>query len=252
MPPCDMPHRRKVRMRNVLLAYVLAGILVFVWTHTPAQAKSRPHDADAIQVDGAWTAVAANTLTALPAPHVADPNDPALAAVVQVATGTDTVNALNSVGWTSFRLHLLLNQQTARNVYTIYTITMPPAWQTAAPFGADIGGCNPAFWAVDPSGRYDSWLTVGFVEGDAASALSTVGIPFETWTSVHGLVATDGAVFWPNPDSAPGGEVVVAQITVPEGSKWRATLSAQGRSVETQPEDTSDWTLTGMVFDSHS
>ena len=41
--------------------------------------------------------------------------------------------------------------------------------------GVDIGGTNPAFWAVANSealgyAQYDSWLTVGITEGAPANA----------------------------------------------------------------------------------
>merc|ERR1711924_69634 len=102
----------------------------------------------------------------------------------------------------------------ATNAYTIYgkpagSLSLPAAYQVAAPFGANTGGTNPAFWAVANNAalgfaQYDSWLTAGLTDGDAAGALS--------------------------PDDAPGGDVVVAQLTVTAGSSGTMTGGMQGRS----------------------
>lgn len=60
-------------------------------------------------------------------------------------------------------------------------MTIPPAFQSGAPFGGDVGGTNPMFWGYDPTARFDSWLTVGITDGHADSKLSSIG--------VHQLVA---------------------------------------------------------------
>lgn len=57
------------------------------------------------------------------------------------------------------------------------TMTIPPAFQSATPFGSDVGGTNPMFWAYDPTARYDSWLTVGLTDGHADGTLSSIGTP---------------------------------------------------------------------------
>merc|ERR1712118_362097 len=87
-------------------------------------------------------------------------------------------------------------------------MSLPAAYQCATPFGANTGGTNPAFWAVANNAalgfaQYDSWLSAGL---------------------------TDGAVFWMSPDDAPGGDVVVAQLTVTAGSSGTMTGGMQGRS----------------------
>lgn len=256
-------------MRNVLAAWFGAGALLYLWAHTaPPHEPLLPGD-DPPKLHGAAAAAtgpdtrrpdhtqAANALTALPAPHAASPDDPAHPTATVVATAvpsTVTVGVLGGYMYSCFQLQLQLDPLRARNVYTIFghdkeAIRMPPALHTAHPFGVNIGGTNPAFWAVNLQAQYDSWLTVGITHGDAASAMSTVGIPFDLWTRDRELLAADGGVFWMSPDAAPGGTVVVAQLTVKAGVRWRATLSAQGRSVGLHREG-SDWTQTGIVFDS--
>ena len=75
-------------------------------------------------------------------------------------------------------------------------LAFPPAYTCAPPFGVDIGGTNPAFWAVANSealgyAQYDSWLTVGVTEGDTANALASIGIAFDAWDAQHPLDSSD-------------------------------------------------------------
>ena len=97
---------------------------------------------------------------------------------------------------------------TASNIYTIFgsltsDMVVPPAYQEAAPFGANTGGVAAAFAAVVPTAAFDSWLTVGVTDGDAAGALSSIGIDWSSWTETSGISTNDGAVFWMSPDRAP-------------------------------------------------
>eukprot|EP01045_Picozoa_sp_COSAG04_P053877 COSAG04_NODE_23772_length_332_cov_1.107296_1_plen_83_part_10 len=69
----------------------------------------------------------------------------------------------------------------ARNIYTIAGVggsplSIPPAFHTPAPFGADVGGVNPAFFAFSPTSEYDSWLTLGLDDGSQSDSISSVGI----------------------------------------------------------------------------
>ena len=62
---------------------------------------------------------------------------------------------------------------TAANLYNINgsptnPMQIPAAFQVNAPFGVDIGGTNPALWAVNPQTQYDSWLTIGATDGSLA------------------------------------------------------------------------------------
>jgi len=166
-----------------------------------------------------------------------------------------TVATDGITGMTTFRLSVQLHG-VAANVYSVFgnavaTLSLPGAYQEPAPFGNDLGGVNPVFFAVPgaESSAYDSWLTVGLTDGDASGALANAGIDFSSWDEDTPLTANDGAVFWMTPDDGPGhassgGTVVVAQITVPTGSTWTAQLSAGGRSTG----DREDWRETELVF----
>eukprot|EP01051_Picozoa_sp_SAG22_P001928 SAG22_NODE_81_length_21778_cov_38.345173_2_plen_178_part_00 len=151
-------------------------------------------------------------------------------------------------GMTTYQLtaHLADNQ---KNIYAIYgdannNLEVPAAFQTAMPLGANVGGINPAFYAFSPDCEYDSWLTVGTVDGSAGAALSAVGIDFADWTADTGMDINDGAVFWMDPGNGPTGEAVLAQLTIPTGTALTATINAQGQS----NGGLSDWTNTQVVF----
>ena len=128
----------------------------------------------------------------------------------------------------------------AQNCYTIYgkpdgALSLPGAYQVATPFGANTGGTNQAFWAVANNAalgyaQYDSWLTAGITDGDAAGALSSIGVDWDSWTESSGIEVTDGAVFWMSPGDATGGNVVVAQLTVGSSDSGSMTAGIQGRS----------------------
>ena len=154
----------------------------------------------------------------------------------EVAAPIVTQVAQDSVdGYTTYRLSLVLDGDAAGgNIYTIFgeqgsPLSVPAAYQVASPFGVDIGGTFPAFWAAQAESQYDSWLTIGMTEGNANNALANIGIPFDDWSATQAIETEDGAVFYMNPDSGPSGTVVVAQLTVPDGSDFTVTMGAQGR-----------------------
>lgn len=140
-------------------------------------------------------------------------------------------------GMTTWQVTITLGG-TATNIYTIYgshgpgqEMVIPPAFQVDVPFGTNVGGTDPQFWAFAAGCQYDSWLTVGLTEGDSHSSLSSVGVDLTSWSESVGITTSDGAVFWMNPDSAPAtGSAVVAQLTVPtEATNYAVKLCAQGR-----------------------
>ena len=168
------------------------------------------------------------------------------------------LTAANSVeGMTTHRLQLELGDD-VHSVYTVFggpppssTIVLPPAYQEDAPFGANIGGSNPAFWAIVPAAEHDSWLSVGVADGSAGTALASVGIEFGNWTAEAGIEIPNGAVFWMAPDTAPPAatlpnrRAVVAQLTTRSGSGWEVSLNAQGRD---EDHSRPDWQQHGIRF----
>ena len=110
------------------------------------------------------------------------------------------------------------------------TMSFPPAYQVAAPFGADIGGVSPAFFAIVADAAYDSWLTVGVTDGSAPGAIAaSPGLGLERWSADAAFSTNNGAVFWMDPSSGPSGSAVMAQITTRSG-RGRASAEVQGKS----------------------
>jgi hypothetical protein len=112
-----------------------------------------------------------------------------------------------------------------------FPLRFPVAYQEAV-FGVNTGGTNSAFVAVNADTAFDSWLTVGITDSDAAGKLGSIGINWSSWTESTNLFSNDGAVFWMNPDG-PSGDAVLAQLTIPSttfdaGTTAQALL--QGRS----------------------
>eukprot|EP01043_Picozoa_sp_COSAG02_P005432 COSAG02_NODE_147_length_33939_cov_6.689539_7_plen_1476_part_00 len=156
-------------------------------------------------------------------------------------------SASSTSGYTTYRLTVSLHG-TARSLYSIEgtpegTMELPAAYQAVPPFGADVGGVNPQFYTFMADAEFDSWLSVGITDGDVARELSTIGIDFATWTDSVGLSVDNGAVFWLDPNDAPGGHVVVVQLTVASGSSGTVTMGMQGHSTEGD-----DWDARRVVF----
>eukprot|EP01046_Picozoa_sp_COSAG06_P062749 COSAG06_NODE_14281_length_1171_cov_1.477612_1_plen_143_part_10 len=132
-----------------------------------------------------------------------------------------------------------------QNVYAVAgsdaaTWNLPPAYQVAAPFGADIGGASPAFFAVMADSQYDSWLTIGVTDGTFEQNGASIGVDFSSWTESAGVSINNGAVFYMDGNDGPtggslgdSGAVCIAQFTLPTaaysaGGAMSALL--QGRS----------------------
>ena len=152
-------------------------------------------------------------------------------------------------GMTTYRLAVTL--RCACNVYSMFgmdgaTMSFPPAFQVAAPFGADLMGVSPAFFAFSPQAAIDSWLTVGITEGGSGE-ISSVGMGLEAWSGRMGLEVDNGAVFWMDPTAAPAQTfppITLAQLTVPSGITKTATVNLAGKPVRGDEE----WYAYGVRF----
>ena len=163
-----------------------------------------------------------------------------------VAVTVEQLDASLSGSWQTHRLLATLGDS-AQNVYSMFgssssPLAFPPAYQVAAPFGADIGGTDPAFWSLgDSDSQFDSWLTVGLSEGMSSGEISSIGMDWQAWTADAGLSVDDGALFWMVPDDGPSGgsAVVLAQMTVPSDfTSSTIRFGLQGRS---SAADADDW-----------
>ena len=69
------------------------------------------------------------------------------------------------------------------------------------------------------------------------------------------MEVVDGAVFKLNPDNGSATELVIAQITVADGSHWRASVNVRGRSTGNRDVEgslghaTGDWSGEDLHFD---
>eukprot|EP01043_Picozoa_sp_COSAG02_P005433 COSAG02_NODE_147_length_33939_cov_6.689539_8_plen_220_part_00 len=132
-----------------------------------------------------------------------------------VVTAGQTILAASVTGYTTYQLTVTLGS-TAQNLYTIFgdtvtgPMTIPPAFQVAAPFGADVSGTSPAFWEIMPDCQYDSWMTVGVTTGSTGQ-VSAIGVPFGSWTETTGISTDNGAVFWMDPNISPSDRTIVSR-----------------------------------------
>lgn len=151
-------------------------------------------------------------------------------------------------GYTTYKVYLALDDgRHVKNCYAIFGETstkgpaprdavmhIPPARQVPAPFGSNVGGTSPAFWGIPghEDSQYDSWLTVSIDDGNNQNLISSIGIDFTDWSEKNALEADNGSVFWMDPDKAPDGRALVAQLTLSdsaEASQRKIIFSAQGR-----------------------
>jgi len=153
-----------------------------------------------------------------------------------------TVMAASAAGMTTVRLTFSLEASMA-NVYAMagtanQVMAFPAAFQVAAPFGADIGGASPAFFAVNADVEFDSWLTIGTTDGTNSGAIAaSPGLGLAAWSETAGISESNGAIFYMNPSDGPAGDdIVLAQITsaTPTGT---ASALLQGRSTDAAAED---------------
>jgi hypothetical protein len=190
----------------------------------------------------------------VPARHEGGPSEFGYHMVETVSRGVrpvvEEVDTTGVAGHSTYRLSLRLGAG-RRNVYAIYgskdyPMIVPPAYQYQSGVGVDIGGVNPELVAlVGQEASFDSWLTVGIDDGKVESRLGHIGMDFDSWSATSGMNVTDGSVFWMDPPKAPASnDTLVAQLTMPSGSAYVATLSAQG--YETNGQET--WDEQGLRF----
>jgi len=165
-------------------------------------------------------------------------------------TNTLTEVSVDGVaGYTTYQLSLELHGDAA-SVYRIFgtadqPMTMPPAFQVAHPFGADVGGTLAAYWVNQYASfhsQYDSWLALGKTDGSESTTglITTIGLDFSAWDETNGITVTDGGLAWTDPlDPAmpapsTGSRVVIAQLTLQTAMSFVARVNVEG------------YTLTGL------
>jgi hypothetical protein len=173
---------------------------------------------------------------AAPPPTPPTPTPPPPPVMSETDTAVTVVAVDGVAGWTTVQLTVTLDA-TMDNVYAMAgtadtTMSFPPAYQVAAPFGADIGGVNPGLFQASPEAEFDSYLTVGVTDGSAAGAIAgSPGFDLGTWTETTGVSEDNAAVFWMDPTQGPSGaDIVMAQLTLSaaDAASGSASCKLQG------------------------
>ena len=130
--------------------------------------------------------------------------------VIVLPKGTlEPVVALHAVdgvkGFTTFLLYLRLacaggHQRMVHSLASLgfagdveYPQLLPPAFQTAYPFGANIEGVSPELAHVKPEAQFDSWLTIGSNKTERELVAST-SFSWSNWTYSSGATRFGAAV----------------------------------------------------------
>eukprot|EP01043_Picozoa_sp_COSAG02_P048737 COSAG02_NODE_4820_length_4939_cov_9.921074_2_plen_860_part_01 len=203
--------------------------------------------------DRTWTEVTAEAGGGAACPGTTDcifgdglcrpPTLPPVTSITTVATDSIAQTA-------TVRLYITLDPSQG-SVYAMAgtlstTLSLPPAYQVAAPFGTNIGGVSPALFPAAAEAEFDSWLTIGADDGTSGSAISSIGIDFDSWTADSGLELTDGAVFYMDPttmgaNSGPN-PILMAQMTLSADDAASGTATAQLQGKPADRDGFLDWT----------
>jgi hypothetical protein len=182
---------------------------VYCGSHTCSAAGTQKVATAATTLCAAQSCTDAECCIAAPAPAPPPPAGPAAAAqythVVPQVTQLSATQPGQPAGHTTWRLSLTL-QADASNAYSVMgtsagALVLPPAWHSARN-NAAVGGADPQLFQFVADSRYDSWLTVGLVDGDPQSKLGTVGQDWSRWTASAGVSNSNCAVFWLTPSSS--------------------------------------------------
>lgn len=245
--------RRENRSGYAVLTLALLGILYVASSGNDAEERAQdpapptcPACCPAMCVDGLPRRVVDGVCCACPV-------DPAHLHEAAVPVGS------LAPGWNTYRLAVSLPAAYADvewmgNKGTGVRLQVPPAYHAPYPFGVDVGGVSPAFFAVindlsNPDmgiAEMDSWLTVGVTDSSAAGVLAALTVDGAVWpiywTESHGLNVSDSYIeFYGNNTPYPndGSPVVLAQMTVTDEVAACGTASA---SVGGTTTDGAPWT----------
>ena len=136
-------------------------------------------------------------------------------------------------GYTTYRLSLVIKDPRVNSLYIMYgskehEMYIPPAYQVKH-LGTNIGGVDSDYLKMNPSLKYDSWLSLGHVDG-SPSLVRAVGLDFRKWGPSNAIKTHDGAIFSMDP-SIPvvaGKEIVIAQLTMPNNFIDTMVINVEG------------------------
>jgi hypothetical protein len=187
----------------------------------------------------------------------------ALSAVVPKVDIVSEINNIPGIAChTTYRLSIELDPTEAHSVHSIFGSTqnpmvLPPAFQVASPYGADVGGVSPLLFASSPVSEFDSWLTIGDVSGSTGTTSHLAnGIDFGAWTAQAGLTVDSGILTFMDAATSgrtSAGPVLIAQLTLPSGLQT-VRMSFAGHAEERSGSITAglqkpDWRQEGVLFE---
>ena len=75
-----------------------------------------------------------------------------------------TAMGASQPGHTTYQVSVAFDTQYVADVYALYgdavnRLSIPPAFQVPTPFGTNVGPTNPAFFVVNPTAEFDSFLS---------------------------------------------------------------------------------------------
>jgi hypothetical protein len=144
-------------------------------------------------------------------------------------------------GHTTYRLSLVIKDPRVNSLYVMYgsqdhDMYIPPAYQVRH-LGSDIGGVDSDYVKMNPRLKYDSWLSLGHVDG-SPSLIRSVGLDFQKWGPSNPIKTRDGALFSMDPlIPVPGKEIVIAQITLPNDTVDTMIINVEGNMKRVSPLD---------------
>ena len=146
--------------------------------------------------------------------------------------------------YTTYRLSLLIKpNMNIKNIYAIYgdnqgnQMYIPGAYQINNVFGENIGGISQNLININPDSKYDSWLTIGIINGDTNNLISTIGIDFTKWTDINGISVDNGAVFLIDPaNNVMTNECIIGQLTIKNSVDTEMLINVQGKYFSDKPQ----------------
>jgi len=136
-------------------------------------------------------------------------------------------------GYTTYRLSLVIKDPRIKGIYIMYgskknVMYIPPAYQVDH-LGSNIGGTDLIHQSMNPRLKYDSWISLGHVDG-SPSLVRAIGLDFTKWGSNSPLKTNNGAIFSMDPLKVvvSGREIVVAQLTIPNDVIDKVIINVEG------------------------
>jgi len=147
-------------------------------------------------------------------------------------------------GYTTYELSLRILDESVYNIYALFgdriesndIMYVPASYQEDNIFNSDFGGVPEEIIQINPNLRYDSWLTIGLINGDPQHKISSIGIDFSEWNSNKDLIVDNGAIFLLEPNeritAGRGDDYVIAQLTIGNDYAKQAIFNVQGKTMD--------------------